>query len=137
MPTLRSSGSRSVTGRSPKEISPASGVSKPATMRSVVVLPQPDGPSRAISSPSRTSRSSLSTATTLPKRFVRPRNETDDISTEPVGRTPGPPLRARDLLVPAVEQHRALRVEPEPVPLEDLRDVAWLDREAVGHRHLG
>ena len=34
------------TASSPKKISPASGVSRPATMRSVVVLPQPLGPSK-------------------------------------------------------------------------------------------
>ena len=46
---------------------------------SVVVLPQPDGPSSAISSPSRTSRLRSPTATTLPNRFVRPRKLIPDI----------------------------------------------------------
>ena len=41
-------------------------------MRSVVVLPQPDGPSRAKNSPSPMDRSSLSTAVTSPKRLVTP-----------------------------------------------------------------
>ena len=43
-------------------IVPASGASRPATMRKVVVLPAPFGPSRAYSSPCRTVRSSWSTA---------------------------------------------------------------------------
>ena len=39
------------TTRSPTTISPADGSTKPAISRSVVVLPQPDGPSRQTSSP--------------------------------------------------------------------------------------
>ena len=42
MPTLRWFGRRSVTSLPSMRIVPAVGVSKPATMRSVVVLPQPD-----------------------------------------------------------------------------------------------
>ena len=45
---------------------PSSGVSSPATMRRSVVLPQPEGPSRAKNSPSSMDRDTLSTATTLP-----------------------------------------------------------------------
>src|SRR5882762_5717758 len=41
---------------------PASGCSKPATMRSVVVLPQPEGPSSVSNSPGSTSRLTSSTA---------------------------------------------------------------------------
>ena len=44
-------------------ISPSLGVSSPASMRSSVVLPQPDGPSSAKNSPSRMSSETLSTAT--------------------------------------------------------------------------
>ena len=39
------------TTRSPTAISPAEGSTKPAISRKVVVLPQPDGPSRQTSSP--------------------------------------------------------------------------------------
>jgi hypothetical protein len=46
---------------------PRSGRSNPATQRSVVVLPQPLGPSRTTNSPSPTSRSILSTAQTCPR----------------------------------------------------------------------
>src|SRR4051794_34446584 len=56
----------------PSRILPASGVPKPASIRSSVVLPQPDGPSRAKNSPARISSDSLSTATKPPKRFVTP-----------------------------------------------------------------
>ena len=45
----------------------------PAIIRSVVVLPQPDGPSSAHVPPARTSRSTPSTARTGPNAFSRPR----------------------------------------------------------------
>src|SRR5437763_824772 len=53
-------------------ISPAVGSSRPAIMRSSVVLPDPEGPRRTRNSPSRLSRSTLLTAPTLPrlKTFV-------------------------------------------------------------------
>ena len=41
---------------------------KPATMRSSVVLPQPEGPSSVKNSPSRISSETSSTARTVPKR---------------------------------------------------------------------
>ncbi len=51
----RSLGSRSFTTRSPMRISPEVIVSRPATMRSSVDLPQPDGPTITTNSPSATS----------------------------------------------------------------------------------
>src|SRR6185437_8442104 len=50
----------------PRLIVPLSGCSKPAIIRSVVVLPEPDGPSSVKNSPAATFRSTLSTATTSP-----------------------------------------------------------------------
>src|SRR4029453_17994015 len=44
-------------------MAPAVGSSRPATMRSTVDFPQPDGPSRTMNSPSDTSRLTVSTAT--------------------------------------------------------------------------
>ena len=64
MPMLRLSGerliraARSKTVSPPNEIVPAVGSSRPARQRSVVVLPQPLGPSSTRNSPSWTSRSS-------------------------------------------------------------------------------
>ena len=58
----RSFGDRSVTSRSPIRIRPPLTSSRPASMRSEVVLPQPEGPTRTRNSPSPISRSSLSTA---------------------------------------------------------------------------
>src|SRR6185503_2208340 len=57
--------------------SPASGLSRPATLRSVVVFPQPLGPRRTQNSFSATSRSIPRNASTRPRRlsnhFLRPR----------------------------------------------------------------
>lgn len=54
MPTPRRSGGSSVTSSPEINTRPESGCTSPATSRSTVVLPQPDGPSRANSSPSST-----------------------------------------------------------------------------------
>lgn len=51
---------------------PLSGVSKPAMMRSSVVLPQPDGPSRAKNSPCPISSETPSSAVTSPNLRVTP-----------------------------------------------------------------
>src|SRR5215212_7285284 len=49
---------------------PAVGTSSPATIRRVVVLPHPDGPSSAKNEPCGTVTDRSSTATKLPNRFV-------------------------------------------------------------------
>src|SRR3954451_24318646 len=51
-----------LTTRSPIRTAPPEISSSPATIRSAVVLPQPDGPTRTTNSPSAMSRSSESTA---------------------------------------------------------------------------
>ncbi len=51
MAMSRSAGSRSLTTRSPMRISPPEISSSPATMRSRVDLPQPDGPTMTTNSP--------------------------------------------------------------------------------------
>src|SRR5690349_17585275 len=50
--------------------SPRVGISRPAIIRSTVVLPPPLGPSTAISSPSFTDKVTLLTAATSPNCFV-------------------------------------------------------------------
>src|SRR5688500_2658698 len=49
----------------------ASGVSSPAMMRRRVVLPEPDGPRRATSSPALTRRETLSRALKVPNVLLR------------------------------------------------------------------
>ena len=51
MPMLRWFGFSRVTSLPPMTIVPAVGASKPAIMRSIVVLPQPDGPRKETNSP--------------------------------------------------------------------------------------
>src|SRR5262247_3433447 len=70
MLTGRLSGSTPAIGWPSIMISPSVGTSNPASIRSSVVLPQPDGPSSAKNSPSPMSRWASSTAVTEPpKRF--------------------------------------------------------------------
>src|SRR5712692_9108337 len=97
MALLRRSGGTTAVGderqRSPTQISPASGVRKPATRRSVVVFPQPDGPSSATSSRGLTSSERLSTAATPPPppyRLLSPRSVTPGIAGSSV-------LRAQEI----------------------------------------
>src|SRR5215470_6747627 len=73
MPTPRRAGGTSLTTRSSKRTSPPSGRSKPATSRSVVVLPHPEPPTSATSSPGAISRESPSTAVDAPKRLLTSR----------------------------------------------------------------
>ena len=66
MLTSRSFAARKVTSCPPISTRPADTASNPATMRSVVVLPQPEGPSRVTSSPGATVKDTRSTAVTGP-----------------------------------------------------------------------
>src|SRR5262245_57973465 len=94
MATLRARGGRWLTRRPPSMTSPAVADSRPAIMRSVVVLPHPDGPSRHTTSPAPTSRSTSRTATTSPKIFVRPESPIVDMIARgpPLGSPPPSPL---------------------------------------------
>src|SRR6185436_15397071 len=67
MPNPRRSGGRLVRSLPSKEIVPESGRSRPAIIRRVVVLPQPDGPSNPKNSPCATSRETSATARVDPK----------------------------------------------------------------------
>jgi hypothetical protein len=67
-------GGSGATSTPPSSIRPSVGSSKPPIMRSVVVLPQPDGPSSARKWPRSTSSEMSSTATTSSNRFVSPRS---------------------------------------------------------------
>src|SRR2546423_10282381 len=75
MPMPRRSTATPCISTFPMWIEPAVGFSKPAIMRSVVVLPQPDGPSSETNSPGAIVRSSGPTACVTPKCLVRPVTE--------------------------------------------------------------
>src|SRR5205809_1011013 len=79
----RSRGGRSETSRSPMRTVPPSIRSRPARHRSSVVFPQPDGPSRTMNSPSRTSRSTSFSAVVFPKTLRTDSKATLDISGSP------------------------------------------------------
>ena len=66
MAMSRSFGATSFTTRSPMAIVPSLISSSPATIRSVVLLPQPDGPTSTTNSWSAMERLMRSTARTLP-----------------------------------------------------------------------
>src|SRR5699024_8555313 len=70
------------------EISPLSGCSNPPIIRSVVVLPDPDGPSSVTNAPPGTSRLMPSTAVVVPNRLTRSRIRTSvsDINNVSPGR---------------------------------------------------
>ena len=70
MPMLRVAVGSAVTSRSPNRIRPEVGRSRPAIMRINVVLPQPDGPSRQVTSASAKRMSMFSTAVKWPNCFV-------------------------------------------------------------------
>src|SRR6266542_1219840 len=80
----RSGGSMSLTTRSPIRIDPDVTSSSPATIRSSVVLPQPDGPTKIMNSPSLTVRFISSTASVpLGKRLLTPSNSIEAIDLAP------------------------------------------------------
>src|SRR6478672_3151520 len=66
----------------PSVMRPASGCSKPAIIRKVVVLPDPEGPRGVKNSPAATVRSTLSTATTSPYVFLHPSTATSAATDE-------------------------------------------------------
>src|SRR5580692_12141825 len=89
--TLRRCGGTSDTSTPSSRILPDVGCSKPAIRRKVVVLPQPDGPSREKNSPLATVRSMLSTAIS-PNLLVSP-----DSSMLPPATAPPPKVTHRKL----------------------------------------
>ncbi len=68
---------RSVMSWFATRICPASGSSKPAIIRSVVVLPEPLGPSRVRSAPPSTRKDRSLTTRVPPKAFERPRTSSE------------------------------------------------------------
>src|SRR3954462_2507074 len=93
MPTLRRFGGRWVMSLPSTVIVPEVGCSKPAIIRSVVVLPQPDGPRNDTNSPFWAARLKSSTATFWAKRFWMPVSARNVIDRGP----PMRPMRSPDL----------------------------------------
>src|SRR5580704_3881956 len=78
--------SASLTTRPPMEMRPPVFCSRPATMRKVVVLPQPEGPSSVTNSPSLTRRSTPLTAANSPNLRLTFSRTTLDIARRPLQR---------------------------------------------------
>src|SRR5882757_8003998 len=93
------------TSRSPTWISPAVGSRKPAISRKVVVLPQPEGPSRQTSCPWSIRSETLSTTASSKKRLVRPRSSTDANQVPPIA------LQRRCRLVAGQYKHEKINAE--------------------------
>src|ERR1700733_15566880 len=79
MAMSRSLGGRSLTISPPIKMSPEVSSSRPAIMRSVVDLPQPEGPTSTTNSLSGISRLMLRTTSTLSNRLTTLRNATSAI----------------------------------------------------------
>src|SRR4030095_776055 len=81
------------------KIVPLSGVSRPAMILKVVVLPQPLSPTTNKNSPLLTVRVARSTATTEPNRFVSSRRARETTNRMLVKATPKDNLQANPWLV--------------------------------------
>src|SRR5215207_700611 len=109
----RSRGATRLTTRSPIAISPALIDSSPASIRSAVVLPEPEGPTSTMNSPSAMSSESARTASTSPKRL--------ETSLKRTPATSGP-----------LALHRSGEHAADEVPLEE--DVEHDDWRRDDHR---
>src|SRR5581483_3966459 len=132
IPMSRLFGDTCVTSRPSTTTRPSSGRSKPATMRSAVVLPQPDGPSSERNSPSPSLISIPSSAFTVPKsrwRFWSSRNATIVLPRRGDDRAPCASLAADE----EERQHRRPRYpeaeQRERAGREALRLVDELDED--------
>src|ERR1700712_1625980 len=126
--------------RPARVIVPELGDSRPATIRSVVVLPQPDGPSRAKKDPRGTSRSSSRTAWKAPKCLVSCRRASPSYDAGSAG-APGSASTTCDIRelsfvlgdLLLVERHERHRLGERGVVREDQRVV---DEAGVDLLHL-
>src|SRR6185436_18643765 len=84
MAMSRSFESSSLTTRPSIAISPAPMSSRPASMRSSVDLPQPDGPTSTMNSPSAMSSEMPCSTFVAPKDFSIPEKETEAIRSSPL-----------------------------------------------------
>ena len=89
----RSLDSSSLTTLSSTRISPPEISSSPASMRSSVLLPQPDGPTSTTNSPSWMSKLMPWMTLTLPKDFWMSRNETEAMAQVQVQLFTAPAVR--------------------------------------------
>src|SRR5438105_10147523 len=130
MPISRLLAGTLVTSSPPKTTRPPSVSSRPATSRSAVVLPQPEGPSRATSSPGARVRLSPSRAVTPAYRRFRSSSRTST------------PARADGrLLAPELELTTSSRLlrpcHPFPWPADERQDQQQDECEHQGRHRDG
>ena len=141
MLTGRSCGSTGAMSRPPSRMRPSSGVSKPASMRSSVVLPQPLGPSSAKNSPALMSSESRSTARKLPNFLPPPRCGAAACRSDSAGGglPPTAPLRRRRRSVDfrrflghvTCQPHRGCTLAADRHPLNRRRRAATILSDAA------
>src|SRR5919109_369602 len=144
IPTSRMCAGRSVMSSPSRKTLPSVGRSRPAIMRSIVVLPHPEGPRNEISSPAGSSRSTPSTAATSANRLTSPSSRSPPracASGPSRSRIPFPPLGPpRRLTLNAVagalrdDQLRPVLVDPVLPPVVDLV-LRTQGRFGTGTRH--
>src|SRR5262249_43759582 len=135
----RARGGMSLTRCPPIRMSPEVCFSSPAMMRSKVVLPQPEGPSRTMNSPSRASRLTPLTAVTSSNCFLISLAATAAIST-PRSKNSGRYKQAGGAR-PATATHAPLCLIGAPARRSDLRGRPLLVDQVdlfggPGHRFL-
>src|SRR5437899_2919082 len=118
MPTLRFHTGSWVTSASPKRTVPRSGVTKPAMMRSRVVLPDPDGPSRLVKRPG--SKAALTPSSTVRRPY-----------SLPIETTSTPITAASEMRELREDEHQQRRDREE-----DRRDGVDLRREPLADRRV-
>src|SRR4029450_4201095 len=123
MPSPRLAGLMARRSRPSSRIAPPLGSTKPAIICSVVVLPQPDGPSRETNSPFSTAKVRPSTAVWVPKRLLSP------------SRDRKAKCLALHLTVPALGPVLALGVDDVPIGRDDQLG-ALADRGHAQLRHV-
>src|SRR6266581_3718728 len=125
MPRARGGTSPS-THSPPMKISPELGRSRPAIIRSRVVLPHPDGPSSTKNSPARMDRSTPSTAWKSPNRLLRLRSSTPTT----IRALPSPPSRRGSCRRLELDLHQRRKLALHGADAD-------LGRELLGHRQVG
>src|SRR3954451_4422032 len=126
MPRLRRCAGICVTLSPATRMRPASGSSKPAIIRSVVVLPQPEGPRSAKNSPGSIFKSMPSTARVVPSKLFSTRSRRTSAAVRGLSFIATGPNQsaAQDARHTRVDVILAL-VVPFPVDLDQLRDFRF------------
>src|SRR5688572_26514255 len=157
MPMSRRAGGMAVMSRPSTRTLPASGVSKPATTLSRVVLPDPLGPRMVSSSPEAMSSETPSSATTSPKCLTRPstfRSAERDATQLRFLQLPGVPQLDRlvavlgppgivdpELLVDVLRRQVRLHLGVDVVERFEIEtgisELGGIHRLLLRHRHLG